>query len=270
MFTQIKKLEHRFLGTFLINSFFKLIKFKKKKNLIQIGSQRCNYILENRESIYNSAIISAGVGLDISFDIEMINRFGLKVILVDPTPVSVEHYSKIINASGASKTKEYTLMASREIEEYDLKNVTSKNLLLINKALYNKEKVVRFYLSPKKINPLNDNFSHSINNWQSFYNKKKPFIEVKTIKISTIMKQFNILSLPILKLDIEGAEHEVIDDLIKSNIFPSQILVDLDELGIITIHSYRKLVSTYNKLTKNNYDAIDTGDKRNFLFSRSE
>jgi hypothetical protein len=84
------------------------------------------------------------------------------------------------------------------------------------------------------------------------------------------MKQFNILSLPILKLDIEGAEHEVIDDLIKSNIFPSQILVDLDELGIITIHSYRKLVSTYNKLTKNNYDAIDTGDKRNFLFSRSE
>lgn len=83
------------------------------------------------------------------------------------------------------------------------------------------------------------------------------------------MRLHNILFLPVIKIDIEGAEHEVINDMLKSNIFPHQILVDMDELGLITVHSYRKLVATYNNLIKNGYNLIDTGDKRNFLFTRS-
>jgi len=266
----LKKIEHRVLGSYLLNSFYKLIKFNKSNNLIKIGSKTANYTLENKENIYNSTIISAGVGMDISFEIDLIDKFNVSFILVDPTPVSGDHYNKIINAVGRGKTKEYTLKPEREIEEYNLKKINTKNLILIKKALYNEEKLVKFYHSPIKTNPLNDNFSHSINNWQSFYNKKKSYIEVETIKISTIMKLYNILSLPILKIDIEGAEHEVINDMLKSKIFPSQILVDMDELGLITIHSYRKLVSTYNNLINNNYNLIDTGDKRNFLFVRSK
>jgi FkbM family methyltransferase len=199
----------------------------------------------------------------------MIDKFNTNFVLVDPTPVSVDHYNKIINAAGIAKTKEYTLKPEREIEEYNLKKINSKNLVLINKALYNEERLVKFYHSPIKTNPLNDNFSHSINNWQSYYDKNKPYIEVETIKIQTIMKLYNILSLPILKIDIEGAEHQVIDDMLKSKIFPSQILVDMDELGLITIYSYKKLVSIYNNLLNNNYNLIDTGDLRNFLFIRS-
>ena len=270
MFNILKRAEHRYLSSTLLKRFYKKIYFKKCSNLIKIGSKTANYILENRESIYNSTIISAGVGLDISFEIDLIDKFNVSFILVDPTPVSGDHYNKIINAVGGGKTKEYTLKPEREIEEYNLKKINTKNLILIKKALYNEEKLVKFYHSPIKTNPLNDNFSHSINNWQSFYNKKKSYIEVETIKISTIMKLYNILSLPILKIDIEGAEHEVINDMLKSKIFPSQILVDMDELGLITIHSYRKLVSTYNNLINNNYNLIDTGDKRNFLFVRSK
>lgn len=168
----LKKIEHRFLGSYLLNSFYKLIKFNKSNNLIKIGSKTANYTLENKENIYNSTIISAGVGMDVSFEIDMINKFNVNFILVDPTPVSGAHYNSIINACGSSKKKEYSLKPEREIEEYELKKINSKNLLLINKALYNEEKSVKFYLSPIKDNPLNDNFSHSINNWQSFYSKK--------------------------------------------------------------------------------------------------
>jgi hypothetical protein len=45
------------------------------------------------------------------------------------------------------------------------------------------------------------------------------------------MFQNEIDHIDILKLDIEGAENQVIPSLLKKRIFPTQILVEFDEIG---------------------------------------
>ncbi len=43
----------------------------------------------------NINVISAGVGEDISFDVELINKYGCNVILIDPTPRAIIHYEEV-------------------------------------------------------------------------------------------------------------------------------------------------------------------------------
>ena len=52
-------------------------------------------------------IISAGVGEDISFDIEMLNNYQAKLYLVDPTPRAILYIQKIIDKLGNSRTVPY-------------------------------------------------------------------------------------------------------------------------------------------------------------------
>ena len=49
------------------------------------GSKYGGWHFYDDTSLKYSTIVSCGVGEDISFDIEMINYYKLKVILVDPT-----------------------------------------------------------------------------------------------------------------------------------------------------------------------------------------
>ena len=54
-----------------------------------------------------------------------------------------------------------------------------------------------------------------------------------------------------LKLDIEGAECDVILNLIENNLLPDQILVEFDELYTYDLKQLRKYLRLHNKLTKN-------------------
>ena len=49
-----------------------------------------------------------------------------------------------------------------------------------------------------------------------------------TINYSKLIHDLNIKSLPLIKLDIEGSETEVIQDLLNNYILPDQILVEFD------------------------------------------
>ena len=53
-----------------------------------------------------------------------------------------------------------------------------------------------------------------------------------------------------LKLDIEGAECDVILNLIENNLLPDQILVEFDELYTYDLKQLRKYLRLHNKLTK--------------------
>ena len=41
-------------------------------------------------------VVSAGVGEDISFDIELMNNFQAKLFLIDPTPRAIATYKKLL------------------------------------------------------------------------------------------------------------------------------------------------------------------------------
>ena len=75
---------------YLTSLYIRLFKFiinkiSKTKKLFYLGTEYGGWHFINDENLENSLMISAGVGEDISFDIEMINKYKIKVILIDPT-----------------------------------------------------------------------------------------------------------------------------------------------------------------------------------------
>ena len=60
-------------------------------------------------SLHRSTIISCGVGEDVSFDVEFAAYFDAVVVLVDPTPKSVDHYREAVEARlGKRATASYS------------------------------------------------------------------------------------------------------------------------------------------------------------------
>ena len=110
--------------------------------------------------------------------------------------------------------------------------------------------------------------SHSLNNWQNNYSEVGNHIYVNTISIKKILIDYNLEKIELLKLDIEGAEIEVIESIMKSKIFPSQICVEFDELHLINEKSSKRFIQTYNLLIENGYKMIETNEHPNFLFTR--
>ena len=208
-------------------------------------------------------LLSAGVGEDVYFDIEILNNFSAKVYFVDPTPRSISHIDKIIDNLEKQKSVEFDIKSGNQpIEAYDLSSIQRDDFLLIKKALYNKTD-----LTIKFFKPSNEEFvSHSISNYQNQFSKKTDYIEVTTTTVENIINQYEIDHLDILKLDIEGAENQVIPNLLKKKIFPTQILVEFDELSTNFISPYLKALTIFLKLKLHSYELVKTNQFPNFLF----
>ena len=72
-------------------------------------------------------------------------------------------------------------------------------------------------------------------------------VEVK--KLSTIMRELGHNRIDLLKLDIEGCECEVLDQMLEEQIFPTYLGVDFDSLNT----DREKSMRTINKLQKSGY-----------------
>lgn len=238
---------------FKINSHFKLKK---------IGSDYGGWNYLETNSLKNSTIISAGVGEDISFDIELLNLYNLKIILIDPTPRSFIHIDKVLKNIGKSKKQDYTNDGNQPIDSYELKNIKKNQLIYLKFALWNKTEQIKFFKPQNK-----ENVSHSVNNYFNNYSTNDDFITVDAIRIVQVINKYNLKNIEMLKLDIEGAEIEVLDDMLKSNIYPKQILVEFDELSKPNPYGKKRVEYINLLLLKNNYSLINR-DRNNFTYFR--
>jgi FkbM family methyltransferase len=139
----------------------------------------------------HSIVYSFGVGEDASFDTALIEKFDLTLHAFDPTPKSIDW----VNRQGFSN---HFVMHNYGIATFD------------GEAFFNPPE-----------NP--DHISHTLLDRSS---TKANAISVPVKKLSTIMKELGHDQIDILKMDIEGAEYEVIKDISKSGIRPRQILVE--------------------------------------------
>ncbi len=57
----------------------------------------------------------------------------------------------------------------------------------------------------------------------------------------------------LVKMDIEGAEIEVIESMIEEQFFPKQILVEFDELNVPTVKAFSRVTKIDTLLKKNGY-----------------
>lgn len=232
--------------------------------LITLGSKygRKTYA-KDYLSILNPTLISAGVGEDMSFDLEFQVLNGAQIILVDPTPTAIKHFEDVKKRGGAKREDTYTKNSRQKPENYSLEKVNFSKIFYVPKAVWKTLTSISFF---QPLDQKRDG-SFSINSIHSFYQKSNPSIEVETTTILTIVDSFKIQSVDVLKLDVEGAALETLIACFQAQIFPKQILLEVDELHFPCAKSKLRAWRLFKLLKKAGYDPIHR-DNTDFLFVR--
>jgi hypothetical protein len=212
----------------------------------------------------NPVLISGGVGEDVSFDIEFLNKFGGVVLFFDPTERAIHYFKTLSLSLGNRKTVSYTENGVQPIAAYDLSKITESSLHFYPLALLDRKQKVRFYQPPNK-----SHVSYSIQNIQNRFNSDGDYIEVEAIGPTEMMKFVASNEIDVMKLDIEGSEYYFLTSLFKVRIFPRQILVEIDELSFPSLKS-RRMAKMIFKLMRNNYYTLIHRSGYEFTYLRQE
>jgi FkbM family methyltransferase len=237
------------------------IKVHQGSGLIRLGSEYGGWVFEDAPDLYGSTIISCGLGEDASFDVEFAVRYNAKVILVDPTPRALAHFDGIISSLGQPKKRSYVNSGKEPISAYPLETIAKDMLVLEPSAVWRENTHLKFFL-PR--NP--EHVSHSIVNYQNGYAADGAHIEVPAVTIEHLVGKYALNDLPLIKLDIEGAEVEVIERMASTSVRPRQILIEFDELTVPSARSRRRAESADRCLRQMGYLCRFTDNRSNFLY----
>ena len=197
---------------------------KSRLDFIRLGTRVGGWLFADGENLYGSTIISCGAGEDISFDLLFAEKYNARVIIVDPTPRAIDHVRQIISTiSSQANGKGHSRI---EYKGYLINGLKPDQLILLDRALWNSEGNLRLFAPT---NPAH--VSHSASDYQNQYNKEGEYIEVKSVTLQKLLANFDIKRFPLLKIDIEGAEIEVLQHLSNNDILPDQICLEFDELS---------------------------------------
>jgi FkbM family methyltransferase len=184
------------------------------------------------ESLGKSSVVySFGVGEDASFDIALIERFGMDVHAFDPTPKSI---AWVLCQGFPSEFR---------LHEYGLANFDGN---------------VSF--NPPE-NP--DHVSHTILDRPETEGHS---ISVPMKRLTTIMRELGHARIDLLKLDIEGAEYGVIDELGEFGIRPQQLLVEFHHrFPGVGVQKSRDAIAVLKSLGYGLFSVSPTGEEYSFF-----
>lgn len=181
----------------------------------------------------DTTIFSFGAGYDISFDLAAVDRFGCTVLVFDPTPKSVAWMSGQILPD---RVKFHTI----GIDDAD------------GEAEFH---------SPS--NP--EHVSFAINRTPAANGSYS--VTARVMRLESIIAYLDAAPPDIVKLDIEGFEYRVIDDILSGPIRPTQLLVEFHhkKYGF----DISDTVQSVNRLKSAGYKAFHVSESgREYGFTR--
>lgn len=163
-----------------------------------------------------SIVYSLGVGEDISFDRSVLEAYGARVYAFDPTPRS-----------------------RRWLDEQRL----PAGFHFVPCAVSNRDGAAPFHppADPRHV-------SHSLHRRAA---PDAPSLVVPTRRLVTIMEELGHDRIDLLKMDVEGAEHDVIDDMLACGLEVGQLLVEFHHR--FAGGSLRRTVRTLDALNRHGY-----------------
>lgn len=141
-------------------------------------------------------VYSFGIGEDLSFSEDIDRNFDAQIFAFDPTPKAI-----------------------RFVKDHPL--YQKANFHFIEKGIASKDCHSRFYL------PENEEYvSGSCIQHEGLSSDS---IEVELCKLKSFMGEFGHNEIDILKMDIEGSEFDVIEDILKDEILFTQLCVEVHD-----------------------------------------
>ena len=174
----------------------------------------------------HSIIYSFGIGEDISFDKELILRHNCLVYGFDPTPKSIKWIR-------------------------DQQQSLSNNFVFCEYGIGIKSGKENFFL-PKNTSHVSGSFINQIN-----VNEMET-IEVYLKSFKDITSEFGHQTIDILKMDIEGAEYLVLDDILNSDIQINQILIEFHDRFFADGRD--RTIAAINKLNVSGFELYGVSD----------
>jgi len=237
------------------------IKVERSSDLLRLGSEYGGWTFEPSADLHGAVIVSCGFGEDASFDTEFASRFHAKVIVVDPTPRAIRHFNAIQQHLGQPSSQPYVKGGLQPVASYDLREITSDSLILEPSALWVENTTVKFFEPPDP-----RHVSHSIVNFQSNYDPNGSHIQVPAITLETLIAKYRLGILPLMKIDIEGAEISVIQYMLAKSLIVRQLLVEFDEMLCPSDRSRKEIEETDKKLRQAGYICRHFDGPANFLY----
>jgi FkbM family methyltransferase len=230
---------------------------RKGRSRERLGSEYGGWYLPvNHELDDTSICYLVGAGEDVSFDLAIAKQFNSHIRIVDPTPKAVAHLDGLREAI-ATKT-DFPINNSKT-DFYDLRDLEVEKIKFNAVGLSGKREVARFY-APRKEN----HASYSMLNIQ----KSEKFIDVQCVTLNELMVENGDNHIDLLKLDIEGAEYGVLENLIKTQVFPRILLVEFDELHTpLDGGSQKRVEAIVSRVLETGYE-LENIDSCNYTFFR--
>ena len=188
-----------------------------------------------------SIIYCVGAGEDISHDIAIANKLNSKVYIIDHTLRAIKHYELVKNVLDGKDKIIYDnrIGGGKPFNYWKLileNKINTNNLIYKECGIGIKDEIQKFNL------PSNEE-----------YMKSKQYIEVK--KLRTIMNEYGHNKIDLLKINIQGLECDVIDNILDEYLCPKYLSISFD-LRFIKKEYINRCNKTIEKLIKNNYELL--------------
>ena len=199
----------------------------RRPDLVRLGSRYGGWIVPAAELSPGSICYLAGLGEDGSFDICLANEYGCEVFVFDPTPRAIAY------------------------AERELADVPSITFLPV--GMWSESSVLQFF-APRDPSHV----SHSVVNLQGTTDS----FDARCESPADTMRALGHKSLTLLKLDIEGAEYEVLGSVLRDNLDIAVICVEFDQPAPV-----RKTLRQIGALRAAGYTCI-AAENWNYTFLR--
>ncbi len=221
--------------------------------LVRMGTDYGGWYCCRKLLSFGSTGLCCGAGEDVSFDVALNAKCGMRVVCVDPTPRSISHVTSLLAAN--REGRQFPIESGPL--QYEMTGFQESRFIFIGRAIWSKDGTLDLF-APK--DPAHVSFSAM--NLQRTSQK----IQVRSSSVESIVEEVGISHLSLVKLDIEGAEYEVLRAMLAAGIHPDQLLIEFDQVNQpLTPFFWVELMRTLRQLRKAGYRLVHR-DRANYSF----